>query len=572
MVADARGWRVSGHKGDITAEQARQILEQRRRMRESLVGFAENIVIPGVALDGDDDETLVGDPYQVTGKDGQQRWAEPAPRKEWAKLNVFEPVGSKVSALHRLLMEKIQATMTTPYGRLMVFAPPGSAKSTYCSVVGPAWYMGRFAGRRLILASYATELAKKHGAKARNICDQDVYQGAFGCSLSDDTTKKEMWSLNNSSEYMAGGLLSGLTGNRADGLIIDDPIKGRQAADSAKIRESTQNSYQHDALTRLAPKGFIIMVLTRWTEGDPAGNILPEDYNGESGKILCRDGMVWDVLNIPAECERADDPLGRPIGDGMGGVPGSMLWEEWFDAKHWVQHRRDLRGWAALFQQRPKSDTSVQFRKEWFERFTVDEMPRALNRYTASDYATGEDEGDWTVHLGAGMDKTGKLWIFDRFRGQVQTDKGVRGLITLAKASKTRRGFGEMGQIRKAIEPWFQQAKKKAGVRLEIVYLPHIGDKVAKVQSFRAMAAAGEVAILEGEWGDELIKELCDFPKPGVPDDQVDACGLFGRGLEGIVWAREREADVKEAVIKPFTWAWLTYKDPSEGKKGGRMI
>ena len=137
-----------------------------------------------------------------------------------------------------------------------------------------------------------------------------------------DNAAADQWALENQAEYMAGGMHSGITGNRADGLVIDDPLKGREDADSAVIRDKTWEAYLSDLRTRLKPNGFIIMILTRWHEDDPAGRILPEDYNGETGWVTARDGEQWYVLSLQAECERADDPLGRKIGDYIW--PGFM--------------------------------------------------------------------------------------------------------------------------------------------------------------------------------------------------------------------------------------------------------
>jgi hypothetical protein len=166
---------------------------------------------------------------------------------------------------------------------------------------------------------------------------------------------------------MAAGLLAGITGNRADGIIIDDPIANREQADSATIREKIYNEYIDTAMTRAKPRMWVVIVQTRWHEDDLAGAILPADYAGESGKIKCRDGQVWEVLSIPAEAERADDPLGRPI--------GGMLWPEWFSRDHWSVWRdnpRAARTWAALYQQRPAPFTGIHFQRDMFKRFDLD--------------------------------------------------------------------------------------------------------------------------------------------------------------------------------------------------------
>lgn len=583
----------------LTSAQAAELLLKRERMMGSLLGFAENIEIPGAPQEGDeilDLEDEWGAHTAEEGPDGKTVWKEAAAPKLWTPGNVFDPVGSMMAHHHRVLCEALQRTMLRRYGRLIVLMPPGAAKSTYCTVVGPSWYIHRFARRRIILASYATPLAAKHGAKARQVAGQALVRGCFGTALSKDTSAKEMWSLTNGSEYMSGGLLAGITGNRAHGVICDDPIKGREAADSEAIRRATWDAWSDDLMTRLIPGGFVILVQTRWSHEDVAGKLLGRGYDGRSGPVMCTDGRVWEVLNIPAECERSDDPLGRPIGDGKGGVPGSMLWPEWFDAEHWVQFRKRPRTWAALFQQRPDADELKQFRMEWFEggttthigengvatelhhectRYTLGEAPRWLNKYTASDYATGDDEGDNTEHGQWGLDADGHLWALDWWHAQKPTDIGMNALLDMARLHKCRNGFSESGVIKKAIGPFWEEAQVHRKWPMNITYLPTVGqgNKAARCKSFREMCEAGRVHIPRCDWGDRLVAQLLAFPDHGVPDDAVDVCGLIGRGLEEMVWSRVEEPTPLPPELVPFTVAWLEYgTQPDDKPVGGRRI
>jgi hypothetical protein len=169
---------------------------------------------------------------------------------------------------------------------------------------------------------------------------------------------------------MAAGLLAGITGNRADGVIIDDPVANREQADSATIREKIYSEYIDTAMTRAKPGMWAIIIQTRWHEEDLAGAILPADYAGESGMLDCRDGQRWEVLCIPAEAEREDDVLGRKVGE--------FLWPEWFPKEHWSTWRdnpRAARTWSALYQQRPAPFTGVHFNREMFKMYNPD-LPR----------------------------------------------------------------------------------------------------------------------------------------------------------------------------------------------------
>jgi hypothetical protein len=281
----------------------------------------------------------------------------------------YTPVESRIALHHLLMMRAIQRCIETPRGRLILAAPPGSAKSTYASVIAPAWAMGRKKNTQIILASYGTSIAAKQSRKVRSICRDKRYTSLWAekPTLLDDQRAVDDWQLSNGSSMMAAGLLAGITGNRADGIIIDDPCANREQADSATIREKTYSEYIDTAMTRAKPKMWAIIIMTRWHEEDLAGAILPADYNGESGMIPCRDGQTWEVLSIPAEAEQEDDPLGRK--------PGEFLWPEHWPREHWSTWRdnpRAARTWSALYQQRPAPFSGVHFSREMFKRFDLD--------------------------------------------------------------------------------------------------------------------------------------------------------------------------------------------------------
>jgi hypothetical protein len=281
----------------------------------------------------------------------------------------YKPVEQRVAIHHLLMMQAIQKCMETPRGRTMIFAPPGSAKSTYGAVLGPAWGMGKWPGYQVILGSYATSIAVKQSRKVRAIARNPQSQSIWPekPTLTEDQRAVDDWQLSNGSSMMAAGLLAGITGNRCDLLVLDDPVANREQADSPTLREKTYNEYIDTAMTRAKPRMSVLIIQTRWHEEDLAGSILPVDYAGESGLIDCRDGQRWDVLSIPAEAERDDDPLGRK--------PGEFLWPEWFPKEHWSTWRdnpRAARTWAALYQQRPAPFTGVHFNREMFRMYDPD--------------------------------------------------------------------------------------------------------------------------------------------------------------------------------------------------------
>lgn len=348
----------------ISPQSAAEEFLRRQRARQSLAEYSLAIDIPGIPLSGGDDtdaaEDLILPGYgELPGQGKLKNRFERTP-------TLYKPIESRVTLHHLLMMGLIQRTMETPRGRAIIMAPPGCAKSTYASVVGTSWALGRWPGTQIIMTSYASAIIAKQSRKVRQICRDPYYTGLWPerPMLADDQRAIDDWSLSNGSSMMCGGILAGITGNRADGFIIDDPLSNREQADSATIREKIYDEYTDTVLTRAKPKMWVIIIMTRWHEDDLVGSILPENYEGESGKIKCRDGQTWEVLCLQAEAERDDDPLGRKRGD--------FIWPEWFPREHWSSWRdnpRALRTWNALFQQRPAPQAGVHFNRDMFRRY-----------------------------------------------------------------------------------------------------------------------------------------------------------------------------------------------------------
>ena len=269
---------------------------------------------------------------------------------------------------HELILEVMKATVeeapiygplangmdgTIPDG-VMIFAPPGSAKSTYASVGAPAYFLGLYRDFDIISVSYAAELARRFGRRVRHTCRSTEFQNIFETSLREDNQAVDQWSLNNSSSYRAIGIMGGVTGFRADLLIIDDPVAGREEADSEIIREKTWQAFRDDLATRLKPGGKIVIIQTRWHEDDLSGRLLGPDWEGQSGLWKGTDGRVWLIISMPLVSEHKDDPLGRKVGE--------ILWHKKPDGTGWFTDRHvELakasgdRSWSALYQQRPSA-------------------------------------------------------------------------------------------------------------------------------------------------------------------------------------------------------------------------
>jgi len=494
-----------------TRQQAAAELLARRRARSSLVEYARYIDVPGAPVSEDGDDCA--------------------------------RVETPLAAHHVLTLEALQRCIEKPHGRLMIFMPPGSAKSTYASVVAPSWAMGKWPNYRMIGVSYGSDMAKKFGRRTRSIIKQSKYKALFGTGLSGDQAAADEWALENGSEYMSGGILSGITGNRAKFVAIDDPIRGRQDADSEVIRQRTWDEYEESVKTRLIPGGSLAMILTRWHNDDPAGRILPENYKGESGIIMGRDGFEWEVICLAAECERHDDPLGRKIGD--------MIWPEWFDEKHWSNFRKNPRTWSALFQQRPSPDTGDYFKREWIKAVPPESVPprETLSIYGASDYAVTANGGDYTVHVIVGVDSEGRLWLLDMWRGQTASDVWVDAFCNLVRKWKPIGWAEETGQIKSGVGPFLVKRMMETASYVAREQFATRGDKAVRAQSIRGrMALSGMYVRADFPGLSDLISEMMSFPV-GVHDDMVDSLGLAGQLMDRMATGPVRKEPERQLEI-----------------------
>lgn len=455
-----------------------------------------------------------------------------------------------LAAHHALVCRALQDVEEGRIPNLMVLMPPGSAKSTYVDVVFVPWFMARRPRRGVILASYASDIAAKQGRRARQLIKAPSFERLMNVGLSMESAAADQWALTNGSEYMAGGLLSGLTGNRAHLGIVDDPIKGREQAESDTIRKKTWDAYVDDFCSRLIPGAPQIMMLTRWHQDDPAGRILPEGWDGESGIFAGRDGRTWHVICLPAIADRIDDPLGRAVGE--------TLWPEWFSLDHWKPFQRNRRTWFSLYQQKPTPDEGTYFQKAWFRRYRPGSEPERLNYYITSDHApAGASNSDFACVRIWGVDSRSNVYLIDGFREQITMDKLVAEVVGNVEASKHREiepADRRSGLIRK-YKPfaWFPEDDNNwkaisgfvtAAMRVEKQFVriepisPHGADKEVKAQSFQGMASSGAVFLPEGPEGDDVLDQYVKFPT-GKHDDEVDAASLIGRAI----------ADAHPAVI-----------------------
>lgn len=427
---------------------------------------------------------------------------------------------------HKLLIERLEAIVRGELERLMVWMPPGSAKSTYASVLFPPYYMGRHFSTPLLGVSNTTELAERFSRRARNIVASNRYRNVFGFGCNEDSKSAGSWENEKGGEFFAAGIGSAIAGRRAGLGLIDDPVKSREEADSERVREKHWDWYLNDFLTRLLPGAPQIVIQTRWHEADL------------SGRILEREGNRWEILKLPMLAVE-NDPLGRKEGE--------RLWPEWFTDEMVKTARMDVRAWNALYQQDPAPEDGDYFKREHFNEYAT--APQLLHIYGASDYAVTEGGGDYTEHGIFGLDHNGDLYVLDWWREQAASNVWIERQCDLIARWQPLIWFGESGPIRKAIEPFLKRRMSERLTPCRLEWLPSIADKVVRARAFQARAAMGNVFMpTHAAWLPTLMGQLMRFPA-GKYDDGVDVCSLIGRGLEFAKPPQIQRSKVQEPIL-----------------------
>jgi predicted phage terminase large subunit-like protein len=402
------------------------------------------------------------------------------------------------------LLEQLERICHGDIDRLMVLMPPGSAKSTYASLLFPAFWFTQHPDSSVIATSHTMSLAEHFGRQVRELIRE--YRDPLGYGLNARRQAASHWQTTTKGEYFAAGVRGPLIGRRADLAIIDDPVKSQADAESPTIRERIWGWYRFDLTTRLKPRGRVVLIMTRWHEDDLAG------------RLLTQNAAEWHVLRLPALAEE-DDPLQRPL--------GAALWPEWEDEAALLR-RHDAIGeqaWSALYQQSPRPIIGSLFKVDCID--ILDGPPKQGDGIVvrawdlAATAATGSNDPDWTVGVKLMRHDKNQFIVLDvvRMRGtphEVQT-----AITTAARVDGPSVTVGlpeDPGQAGKHLATYL--VSQLAGYRTDVS--PEGGAKTTRAAPVASQIEARNVAIVRAEWNHGFLAELRDFPF-GRKDDQVDA-------------------------------------------------
>lgn len=272
--------------------------------------------------------------------------------------------GLPPAAHSRLIWKHLHRIIDGKCNRLMVFCPPGSAKTLDISHHFPAYYLSKFKKHSIIAATHTDKFAETNGRRVRNIILSDEHQTLFPeMGISEDSSAAARWETADGGIYMGFGVGATVVGRRAHGLILDDVVAGVAAADSQTDRDFVWNWFGGDLSTRLIPGGFIILVMTRYNLDDIAGRLLAASKTEFGDK--------WEVVSLPA-LAKENDVLGRK--------PGDPLWPEWQDKKELIriknQPSMSNRMWSALYMQEPVAESGNIVKRSWVRLWPHAEPPQ----------------------------------------------------------------------------------------------------------------------------------------------------------------------------------------------------
>lgn len=377
----------------------------------------------------------------------------------------------------------------------MIFEPPRHGKSEQNTVRYPVWRLEKESTLRVIVGAYNQTLANKFSRKARRIAAERL-------EVSSDRAAVEEWETAQGGGLRAVGVGGGITGQGGNLILIDDPVKSREEAESESYRDRVWDWYRDDLYTRLEPGGAIILTMTRWHEDDLAGRLMMEAANG---------GEQWEVLNLPALAE-SNDPLGREI--------GQALCPERYDVPELeaIKVVLGIRSFTALYQGRPQPEEGSMFKRHWFK--IEEKAPEGLKWVRYWDLAAStKTTADYTASVEVALSTDGDLFIRDMIRGRWEWPDAKKIIIqTMITGNGTRHGIEEAMHGLAAVQEFNREPSL---ARIPVQGIKVDKDKVSRALPWAARAEAGKVKLISGPWVNSFLNEICSFPL-GTHDDQVD--------------------------------------------------
>lgn len=435
-------------------------------------------------------------------------------------------------------------------GRLMIFIEPRTGKTATVSEKFPGWVLGNLPDIPVALVCYGADLAEDASQKVRDDISSPRYENLFGkrgglkapVRLSADSTAKNKWQLEEPHRggMVAVGIGGALTGKGAKLMIVDDPYKNRDEAESEVFRDKVKRWWKSTAYTRLEKGGAVVIVHTRWHPDDLAGDLLKmmiEEEGADEYKILCIPALAYEEEEYPKDeaafRKNLQEGVYIPYKDPLGRKPGEAMWPEMFGVDQLKSIRINIGDYdfAALYQQLPRLMKGNFFDYADFQ--VVDKAPEGLSWYRYMDVALGEKRtSDYNACVAEGMDKDGNLYLRDMIYVHLWEEFKERAkAVMLSREERGTRWAVETVAFSALAFKEFMKDKELARVAIEAITPEK--DKVTRARPLQTRAKAGKVLLVKGPWNRAFLDEAVKFPR-GRHDDQVDsASGGLGMIAEG---------------------------------------
>ena len=442
----------------------------------------------------------------------QAVWAELA-RRELARrdygayLALTQGRGWKETALSRYLARAVQTFLEADTGHaydiLLIETPPQHGKSTAVTETLPSWFLGRWPEKRVIVAGYSDEFAERFCRRNREKLQQ-FGSDLFGVAMGKVNRSTEFELAGHRGRMISRGLLSGITGNPAELLIVDDPIKTRQDADSPVIRDRIWEEWQNSLKSRFAAGAKVIVIMTPWHEDDLAGRLLRQEIHVEQ-------------LRLPVEAE-ANDPLGRAPGAPLCPELGKdAAWLRDFKRAYLDDPKGGARAWAALYQCAPRVEGGNLIRRSWWRRYDPGDAPAFGTQVISVDAAfKGGENNDFvaiTVWGKAGTD----YYLLDCLNRRLDFPGTLQAIRAMAKLYPEARAV--------LIEDKANGPAVIQTLQRELYCIPvnPRGGKIARVNAVAPAIEAGHVFLpRQSPWVEAFVDQWTAFPA-AAHDDMVDS-------------------------------------------------
>ena len=416
--------------------------------------------------------------------------------------------GFKIGPHHRKLAKIFTDVIEGRKKRVIINIAPRMGKSEFSSYLFPAYFLGKYPQKKIIMGTHTAGLSEDFGRRIRNLLDAEEYREIFPqTTVADDQKAAGKWSTGAGGQYYAAGVGGALAGRGADLFVIDDPHSEQDVKTNSRLAFDTAWSwFQTGPLQRLMPGGAIIVIMTRWSLLDLTGRLITYQAKNPEAE-------PWEIVELPAILNE-------------GTENEKSLWpEQWpLATLKSTKAALDPKYWNAQYMQQPTAEGSAIVGRKMWRIWEGDEPPRC--EYVIQSWDTAfetKNNSDYSACTTWGV-----------FYNE---EEGDAPQVILLDAFKDRMAFPELKVVAlKHYKEWEPDAfiveKKAAGAPL-IQELRAIGiavdefspsrgnDKIVRMNAVADLFSSGKVWAPDTRWAREVIEEVAAFPV-GEHDDYVD--------------------------------------------------